>query len=82
MQPPRSTPSLDARNTLRQAAHIMIDTGTHTVTVTHKGKPIGTVNIQDILDAVRDGHNTSTTTLQTIVKKQPLSPQKPQQKQR
>jgi signal-transduction protein with cAMP-binding, CBS, and nucleotidyltransferase domain len=60
----------------------MIDTGAHTVTVTHKGKPIGTVNIQDILDAVRDGHNTSTTLLSTIVKKQPLSPQNPQHKQR
>jgi predicted transcriptional regulator len=82
MQAPRSTPSLDQRHTLRQAAHIMIDTGTHNITVTAKGKPIATLTIQDILDAVRDGHNTSTTTLQTIVKKQPLSPEKPTQKQR
>jgi len=81
MQAPRSTPSLDARHTLRQATHLMIDTGAHTITVTRKGEPIGTVTIQDILDAVRNGHNTSTTTLATIVKKQPLSPQKPQQKQ-
>ena len=81
MQAQRTTPTLDARHTLRQATHLMIDTGAHTITVTAKGKPIGTVTIQDILDAVRNGHNTSTTLLSTIVKKQPLSPQKPTQKQ-
>jgi len=60
----------------------MIDTGAHTITVTAKGESIGTVTIQDILDAVRSGYNTSTTTLATIARKQPLSPEKPEQKQR
>lgn len=79
MQAQRTTPTLDARHTLRQATHLMIDTGAHTITVTAKGKPIGTITIQNILDAVRNGHNTSTTLLSTIVKKQPPTPQKPTQ---
>ena len=82
MQAKRTTPTLDARHTLRQATHLMIDTGAHTITVTSRGKPIGTVTIKDILEAVRNGHNTNTTFLSTIVKKQPLSPEKPTQKQR
>ena len=81
MQAQRTHPTLDQRHTLRRASHLLIDTGAHTITVTRKGEPIGTVTIQDILDAVRNGHNTSTTTLAAIAKKQPLSPQKPQQKQ-
>jgi len=74
MQAQRTHPTLDARHTLRKATHFMIDTGRHTITVTAKGEPIGTVTIRDILDAAHNGHNTGTTTLAVITGKQPLSP--------
>ncbi len=80
MQAQISHPTLDETHTLRQATHVMIDTGTYTITVTSRGRPTATITIQDILQATREGHHTKTTFLSTIVKKQPLSPQKPTQK--
>jgi len=74
-------PTLDQNHTLRQATHLMIDTGTYTITVTENGTPTTTITIQDILQATRNGHNTKTTTLKAIAPKQPLSPQKPTQTQ-
>jgi len=44
----------------------MIDTATHTITVTAHGRPTATITIQDILDAVRAGKNTKTTRLADI----------------
>ena len=71
----RLHPALDEGHTLRQTTRLMIDTRTYTITVTRRGQPTATLTIHDILNAVRDGHNTKTTTLAAITAKQPLSPE-------
>ena len=59
-------PTLDENHTLRQTTHLMIDTGTYTITVTSRGHPTTNITIQDILNAVRRGHHTGTTRLADI----------------